>query len=350
MKPVSVLIVDDSAVFRSQIRAALDGVPGVQVAGTASNGKLALQLLEQVQVDLLTVDLEMPEMNGIELLKALSRQGRHLKTIVLSSTSRRGAETTLEALSLGASDFIAKPSGEEAPSGNQDLPHEKLRALLLPRIQALFQESSASPARDLPFNRVVWELFLPRVIVIGSSTGGPTALEHIFSRIKGPFRCPILIAQHMPPVFTASLAERLGKLSGVPAAEGVHGETLVPNRIYVAPGNYHMELEPAPGGGTRISLNQKPPVNMVRPAVDPLFSSAASLYKEKCLAIVLTGMGEDGKRGSIDIKSSGGAVLIQDESSCVVFGMPGAVFKAGSYDQISDLDGITRSLREKAAA
>lgn len=348
MKKIRVLVVDDSLVFRSQIRLALEGIAEIEIVGAASNGKIALEKLTQDAVDLMTLDLEMPEMNGLETLSEIQKMNRRPKVIVFSSLSKQGAEATLEALIRGASDFILKPNLSPEFQGNKAQPFEVIRSLLLPRVMALFPEVQVESPRktESSFSKVIWELFQPKIVVIGSSTGGPGVLEKIFSELKGPFKCPILITQHMPPLFTASLAERLGNSSGVPAREAQHLEVLEANRIYLAPGDYHMDLHSSEKG-IQIQLNQGPQINFVRPAVDPLFISAARIFKEKCLGVVLTGMGEDGKLGAQEIKQMGGAVLIQSKESCVVFGMPGAVFDIGAFDKIEDVSQIVQSLKEK---
>jgi two-component system chemotaxis response regulator CheB len=237
---------------------------------------------------------------------------------------------------------------------------EELKELLVPRLTALFNEESKekleqkssmslNPAPQKQFPTVIWEVFQPKVVVIGSSTGGPTALEKIFSSIQGPVRCPILIVQHMPPVFTATLAERLGKISNIPAGEAKHLEILQNNRIYVAPGNFHMLLS-LHGNDVRFILDQGPTLNFVRPSVDLLFSSAAKIYQNKCFGIILTGMGEDGKMGANEVKRMGGCVMIQNKESSVVFGMPGAVFSSGAFDKMGDLNEISSTLQEKMTA
>jgi len=347
MKKLKVLIADDSVVYRSQIRAALQSLPNVEVVAAASNGRLALERLVQTPVDLLVLDLEMPEMDGLETLKEMAKHKIKCKVLMFSSLSKRGAEITMEALALGASDFITKPAaGNEA--GSQ--PAEKIRELLEPKIKMLFPECSEQyvprPSVEKSFPKIIWELFKPKIVVIGSSTGGPTVLEKIFSELSTPFNCPIVITQHMPPIFTTTLAERLSKLSGIPGGEAQHGEALRNNRFYIAPGNYHLSLE-GDSALTRLMLDQGPHVHSVRPAVDPLFSSAASIFKNRCLGIVLTGMGFDGKSGAESIKDHGGAVIIQEEKSCVVFGMPGAVYHAGAYDLTATPDEIIKILNDK---
>lgn len=346
---IKVLIADDSVVYRSQIRAALQNDPRIEVVGAASHGRLAIERMLLGSVDLLILDLEMPEMDGIETLQEMQRRGIKCKVIIFSSSSKRGAEITMEALRLGASDFIAKPNGaSELP------PHERIAQLLVPKIDALFAVEEKKTVEkkfvteQAQYPQLIWDLFSPKIVVIGSSTGGPTVLEKIFSELVPPLSCPIIIAQHMPPVFTAAFAARLEKASGIPAREAVNGEVLENNCIYVAPGDYHLRLKLS-SGKTVLTLDQGPQINSVRPAVDPLFASAAEIYRERCLGFVLTGMGADGKDGAQVIKEHGGAVVIQEEKSCVVFGMPGAVYAAGAYDKIATPDEIIAVLRDKVA-
>lgn len=351
---VKVLVTDDSVVYRSQIKAALANIPGLEVVGIASNGKIALERMQQLKVDLLILDLEMPEMDGIQTLKEISRLGLHCKVLVFSSVSKRGAEITLEALRLGASDFIPKPGNHSVDTviSIEKNPSIMIQEALEPKIMALFPNlgNTVAPvsAGVKTYNNVNLDLFEPLAVVIGSSTGGPTVLENIFSQLGPPLRCPIFVAQHMPPVFTASLAERIQKISGIPTSEAKHGAAVVPNAIYIAPGNFHMSLS-----GTRdkasIVLDQGPLVNSVRPAVDNLFNTAAEIYRARCLGIVLTGMGADGKNGAQKIKENNGAVLIQEQNSCVVFGMPGAVMAEGAFDKALNPAELVDFLKLKVA-
>lgn len=324
---IRILIVDDSVLFRSQIQLALQGCNEIEIVGAASNGKIALDKIATNTIDLITLDLEMPVMDGIETIKAMKERGMKSKVILFSSASRSGAEKTLEAMHLGAIDFVAKPQ----PDGTHVSPADKIRDALLPKILSLFGYSQQSKPVTFRQDTLV-DGFKPEVLVIASSTGGPNALVDFFGYLKDDYiPYPILIAQHMPPVFTASLAERLGVLTGKVAKEGVHGEILQPNQIYVAPGNFHMKI-----GGTRISpmiqLDQGPQRNYVRPCADFLFESAVNIYGKNILGIVLTGMGRDGADGAQAIKQRGGTVMIQDEASSVVFGMPGAVFESKNYN------------------
>lgn len=350
---VKVLIADDSVVYRSQIRAALQEQPWIEILGVASNGRLALERISQTKPDLLILDLEMPEMDGLETLKEMRERGISCRVIVFSSASKRGAEITLEALRLGASDFVAKPGAADSGGFLTDgHPTERIKGLILPKVEALFPgrettlSESSRPDTDDKYPKMIWDLFRPDIVVIGSSTGGPTVLEKIFSNLRSAVHCPIVIVQHMPPVFTASFAERLGRISGLPAFEAAQGMALEKGHIYVAPGGYHLRLK-----GNRdqvfLSLDQGPHIHSVRPAVDPLFATAAAIFKERCLAFVLTGMGNDGKDGAVAIKQVGGAVVIQSKESCAVFGMPGAVFSAGAYDKIADPEEIVDLLRDK---
>jgi two-component system chemotaxis response regulator CheB len=346
---VRVLVVDDSVVFRSQIKTALDGVPGIEVVGTANNGKIALQKLAQSSVDLITLDIEMPEMGGIETIREIKKAKFPVKIIVFSSHTRRGSESALEALASGAHDFVSKPAGDDI---NFETAAKRIRDELLPKVQQ-FASMQSGPLLNITQPRATpagylrrdLDTFRPEVIVIGSSTGGPPALEKVLSIVGKVARLPILIAQHMPPVFTASLAKRLSEATGIAASEATHGEPIVGNHIYVAPGNFHMSVAQQ-GGRTCAQLDQNPPRNSVRPAVDVLFESAAKCWGPKVLSVVLTGMGEDGLVGARAVKEKMGGVLIQNQASCVVFGMPGAISAAGFFDEAAPLERIGEILRK----
>jgi two-component system chemotaxis response regulator CheB len=358
---MKVLVVDDSVVFRTQITGALSTVPGLEIVGTAANGRIALQKIAQNPVDLITLDMEMPEMDGLETLRALRSQNKTIKVIVFSSQTIRGAEKALEALREGADDVVAKPSGD---SLNFETAMEAVKSALLPKVIQFTDQRLLSlkenvsfktpadhhPARIEPRTghqshpKKSLQSFFPKVLVIASSTGGPPALEHIFSRLPGPYHVPVLIAQHMPPVFTQILARRLCEVTGVPAKEAVDGEVIEKNHIYVAPGDYHLRVV-SKDGQLRTSLSQDAHRNSVRPAADYLFETAAACYGSNCVGAVLTGMGEDGCDGAKRVKDSNGFVLIQNKESCTVFGMPGAVFESGSFDTMGDLDFIAEQFK-----
>ena len=357
MGPLKIMIVDDSVIYRTHVRSALLGNKMFDVVGVASNGRLALEKLSQTHVDLLILDLEMPEMGGLQTLKNLLTTSFKGKVLVFASTSVRGAETALEALKLGATDFVPKPGAGDSSSDVIVDPVLKLKALLEPKIISIFAErfSQNQPDRagnfvpsSNSYHRPIWDLFKPKIVLIGASTGGPTVLEKVFSQIGPPLSCPVLIVQHMPPVFTATFADRLQKVSGLTVQEAKNGQALLENNVYIAPGNFHMFLAENKGQVT-IHLNQDPLVNSVRPAVDPLFESAAGIYKSGCLGIIFTGMGSDGAIGAEKIKENNGIVIIQEQNSCVVFGMPGAVKAAGAYDFEYSPNQIVTTLLDKVA-
>jgi len=349
-----VLIVDDSVVFRSQIKGALDGVEGIEVVAIANNGKIALQKILQQSIDLIILDMEMPELSGIETIKEIKKLKHTAIIIIFSSHTKRGSELTLEALALGADDFVTKPSGEDCSFDNAQ---NKIREDLVPRIiqfkNKFFPVKIRTPEKipilneTIPINRTIksqidFKKFQAEAIVIGSSTGGPSALEILLKNMPRDLSIPIFIVQHMPPLFTTSLAKRLASVSGLMAKEATHLEVVSPGVIYVAPGNYHMILKKK-GLQTIIELNQLSQRNSVRPSVDYLFESASEIYQYKTLGIILTGMGEDGFVGARKLKSLNGAMMIQDKKSSVVFGMPGAIFMAEIYDYM----GTVEELREK---
>jgi len=329
-RKIKLLIIDDSVLFRSQIQLALKDVQEIEIVGTASNGRIAIDKMKEQQIDICTLDVEMPILDGIETLREMKNLGIKTKAVMFSSLTVTGAEKTLEAMSLGAIDFVPKPVVDDC----QLSPSHKIRESLLPKILGISgTNEKVIPQKTITTerSRYIWELFYPEILVIASSTGGPNALVEFFSLMKETLPYPVLITQHMPPIFTASLAERLGAYSGKVSKEAVQGEILKPNQIYVAPGNHHMSLV-GDKKNPQISLDQGSMRNYVRPCADFLFESAAELYGKNTLGIVFTGMGRDGLEGSKAIKTKRGAVLIQNEESCVVFGMPGAVFEEGYFD------------------
>jgi two-component system chemotaxis response regulator CheB len=351
---MKILVVDDSIVFRSQISASLSGVESVEVVGTASNGKIAIQKLQQSQIDLITLDMEMPEMNGLATIKEMKRLGIKTKIIVFSSQTVRGAEAALEALSAGADDVVAKPSADDM---NFEKAQKMIEEALVPRVlqflksgskvtrpQTAFSPASSSTTRSSLLTKKNLKHFLPKAVVIASSTGGPSALEVIFSKLKCEPKIPIFIVQHMPPVFTQILAKRLGELSGIPVHEAIHHQEVLPGHVYLAPGGFHM-IVASESGKLLIKLNENELRNSVRPAADFLFESAGAIFKHQLLGLVLTGMGEDGAAGSKYIHDLGGGIIIQEKETCVVFGMPGAVFMNDTYDDIMNLDEISEYLR-----
>lgn len=356
-----ILVVDDSVVFRSQIKAALEDIDGITVVGSAANGKIALERIEQGTVDVVILDLEMPEMSGLEMLSIMRQRGMRQTVIVFAAPSGTGVEMALAALRAGASDFIAKPQSagslEQALAGVQKDLIPKILQFREKIQKRPVQAPKTSPSPDglqadlrkLASGTVApisIASFRPKVVAIGSSTGGPAALDSLFSKLKGQtLRVPVFIAQHMPPLFTEYLAKRIGEISGHPAKEAKDGEIVQAGIIYVAPGDYHMTVERSKDGTQVVlRLDQGPKRNSVRPAVDSLFESLAKVYAGGVAAFVLTGMGEDGTVGAKAIKSSFGKVVIQDQASSVVWGMPGAVHDAGAFDSMGNLESCSETL------
>jgi two-component system, chemotaxis family, protein-glutamate methylesterase/glutaminase len=338
MPPIRILIVDDSVVTRRVLCDALACDPAVAVAGTASDGRIALAKILQLHPDLVTLDVEMPNLSGIETIKEIRKLYPKLPIIMFSALTERGANTTLDALALGASDYVTKPSH----TGSLDVTMARIREELLPKIKALCRNhlvpvekvAVAHPKAKLG----ITQLRAPAraaarvdLLVIGASTGGPNALAELLPAIPKDLPVPIVIVQHMPALFTRLLAERLNKQTTIAVHEGETGKKLEPGHAWIAPGNYHMTLE-RHGIEVQLQLNQEAPENSCRPAVDPLFRSAATVFGPNVLAVVLTGMGSDGVQGAQRIRERGGQVLIQDEESSVVWGMPGQVAAAGLAD------------------
>ncbi len=341
MRKIRVLIVDDAATVRRLLIEALSDDPQLEVVGTAANGRLALAGLPQTRPDLMILDVQMPVMDGLETLVELRKFHPRLPVIIFSSVTRHGAEATLNALWLGANDYVTKTS---ARSTSAAIMH--VRAELIPRIKALCAEVLDRPAPEAgltPAGTLVPRLAIVRarssrveVLAIGSSTGGPGALAAILHELPPDFPVPVLVVQHMPPLFTSLLAERLASKTSLRVEEGANGVVIEPGGVWLAPGNFHMTLERV-GIEVRIRLDRSPPENSCRPSVDPLFRSVAEIYGPSALVAVLTGMGHDGLRGCERIARAGGQILVQDESSSVVWGMPGNVAKAGLADRVVPL-------------
>lgn len=332
-----VLVVDDSATIRGLVTRWIEADPNLKLAGVAVNGRDGVRLAGETQPDVIILDIEMPEMNGLEALPALIRAAPKARVLMSSTLTRRGAEVTMRALTLGAADYVTKPDPGVAAAA--DFQRELIgKAIALGRrfqpihvpagASRLTPPSSSAPPRApaAPPSHLRAPAAVD-VVVIGSSTGGPQALRALLPGITSQLRQPILIAQHMPAMFTTILAQHLSQATKKDVQEAKDGAALTPGCIYVAPGDFHMRISRR-HGAPRIELDQSPPVNFCRPAVDPLFISACETYGPNILAVVLTGMGSDGKRGAETIVAKGGVVLAQDEASSVVWGMPGAVAQA----------------------
>jgi two-component system chemotaxis response regulator CheB len=369
------MVVDDSVVIRGLISRWIGSEPDMVVAASLRTGLDAVNQLERVDPDVAVLDIEMPELDGISALPRLLAKKRNLIVIMASTLTRRNAEISFKALSLGASDYIPKPESTREASAAEIFHHDliqKIRSLgakvrratpasaspsLAPHSTPPLAPSSAPALERLPSHRPqpgpvaptqlirrAFGMLAPRVLLIGSSTGGPQALMTLVAEI-GPVidRFPVLITQHMPPTFTTILAEHLARSSHRPAHEAVDGEVVKAGQIYLAPGGRHMRVV-RHGAETAIALDDGPPINFCKPAVDPLFTSAIDVWQGGVLALVLTGMGSDGMRGGKDIVAAGGSVIAQDEATSVVWGMPGAAANAGICSAVLPLNQIAPKL------
>ena len=340
-----ILIVEDSAVMRSLLRSVVTSGSGLEVMGTAADGASALLFLDSYAPDLILLDVEMPVMNGLDTLRQLRRQGHKMPVIMCSSLTKSGAKVTIEALAGGASDYVAKPAGQSSRE-------EAIQALgqeLLPKIHALTGSAPAPtvlpparPVQSVPAPESQPNVLTPSVVVIGVSTGGPAALDVLLPALPAGFPLPVLVVQHMPEVFTGLLAQRLNHRCQLQVREAAEGETVQRGAVLIARGGWHMEVlgSGRSGAPSTIHLNQDPPENHCRPAVDVLFRSAAKVYGAGVLGVVLTGMGSDGLVGSRLIRSQGGSVLAQDQATSTVWGMPGAVAQAGVANKVLPLAAI----------
>jgi len=346
MPPIRILIVDDSAVIRRVLCDGLASDPALEIVGTAANGRIALAKIPQVNPDLVTLDVEMPEMNGLETLVALRKLYPRLPVIMFSTLTERGAATTLDALASGASDYATKPSN----TGSLDVTLAQIREQLIPKIKALCPSRLGvpQPLPPIPLLGAVRaeplrEPMRVEIVAIGTSTGGPNALAELIPAIPADFPVPIVIVQHMPPLFTRFLATRLNDRSAITVQECKSGQILKPGEAWIAPGDYHMTVE-RHGTSVQLATNQGPPENSCRPAVDPLFRAVAKVFGPSALAVVLTGMGSDGVLGAQHIREKGGQVFVQDEASSVVWGMPGQVTAAGLADATFPLGSMAQAI------
>jgi two-component system chemotaxis response regulator CheB len=352
---IRILVVDDAVVFRRLVSDELARDPALEVVGTAANGRIALARMSQVTPDLVILDVEMPELDGLATLAELRRTHPRLPVIMFSALTERGAEATLDALALGATDYFTKPTSAGGPQASLEV----IREQLIPKIKALCLSrhedketrrpgGKETPPASSPCLPVSSSPCLPQVVAIGASTGGPNALAEVFTRLPADFPVPLVIVQHMPPMFTRLLAERLTAQYALRVQEGCSGGVLQPGQAWIAPGDYHMSVV-RNGTQVRLRLHQDPPENSCRPAVDVLLRSVARAFGPRALAVILTGMGQDGLRGCEAVREAGGQVLAQDEASSIVWGMPGYVARAGLADRVLPLsliaDEILRRVR-----
>ena len=346
---------DDAVVMRRMISEALGRDQELEVVGLAAHGRIALQKIPQVNPDVITLDVEMPDMDGLQTVRELRKTYPKLPVIMVSAVTLKGAGATLDALAAGANDYVTKPANVANLAEGLARLHDEL----IPKIKTLCRHVLPQPGAVVPLPRLAAKATLPApavapqagppgVVCIGCSTGGPNALAAFFAGITAPLPVPCVIVQHMPPLFTKTLAERLGKNSPNKFYEGEENQLLEPGSVYIAPGGRHMEVR-RDGSGVRVHLHDGPPENSCRPAVDVLFRSVATAYGGATLALVMTGMGQDGLRGCEVVREHGGRSLAQDEATSVVWGMPGYVAHAGLADKIlplGELAGeVTRRLR-----
>jgi two-component system chemotaxis response regulator CheB len=362
---IRVMVVDDAVVVRGLLTRWIEADPDLHIVGSMRSGREAIEQLERVKPDVVILDVDMPDTDGITALPILLEKKRDLVVIMASTLTRRNAEISLHALSLGAADYIPKPlttreiaismafrreliekikalGGRRRPvvpiapvpvtaRGDEPPGETPLRPLASPLL---------APQEHVPIKLRALPLMPPRVLLVGASTGGPQALHRVLAQLNGVIdQAPVLVVQHMPPTFTTILAEHLTRAVGRPAHEAVDGEEIRPGQIYVAPGGRHMRVTQRDGNPT-IALDDGPLVNFCKPAVDPLFETAAEIWGGKNLAVVLTGMGCDGTRGAATLVAAGGAVIAQDEETSVVWGMPGSVAHAGLCSAVLPIDQI----------
>ncbi|MDR2476203.1 MAG: chemotaxis response regulator protein-glutamate methylesterase [Treponema sp.] len=372
---ISVLIVDDSALMRNLIGRMIEDTPGLVVAEKAMNGLFALQKIPRVNPDVIVLDLEMPEMNGIEFLKERKKQGIKIPVVILSSIARRGAEITMEALSLGASDFIQKPSGSE--SEDIHVVKDTLVGMLLgygssyrrtqgKKVLSPTEYQTKTPAAPQGMNifaglnpgaasstgpvKPPSQMRKPgktEIIAIGISTGGPDALRVVFSKLDSDLRVPIVVVQHMPPGFTNEFAKSLDRICPLDVKEAEDGDAIQPGRILIAQGNKHLEVEKKSFNAV-VRLSDAPQVSGHRPSADVLFASVAMAYQNHTLGVIMTGMGRDGAQHLGTIYKEGGMTLGQDEASSVVYGMPRVAFELGHVMEQVSLQNMARRMCDVA--
>jgi two-component system chemotaxis response regulator CheB len=373
-RAVRVLVVDDSVPVRRLIRTALESDPEIQVVGSVGSGQGALERIEGLGPDVVTLDIEMPDIDGLQALSLIKARWPRLAVIMLSTTTERGAAATLDALTRGASDYVPKPAG----LGSVDKGIDYLRQHLIPRVKTFGRRAAtdarqaAAPPRSA---RVTGNVPIPAalrgsgpiaaapvpiptrgsgpvavapvpfadIVAIGVSTGGPAALARLLPQLPADFPVPILVAQHIPPVFSTLLAQRLDAVAAVAVEEATNGRWPERGAAYIAPGDHHLVVEGL-SLASRLAINQAPRENSCRPSVDVLFRSVAVSFGARALAVVLTGMGQDGLKGCEAIRQAGGQVIVQDEASSVVWGMPGFVAKAGLADGVYALDAMAGAI------
>ena len=356
---IRVLVIDDSALYRKFVCSVLEEISGIEVVGTAANGRIGLRKIDSLKPDLITLDLEMPEMDGLAMLRKLSDQGHETPTIIISSQTEESAKSTNMALHLGAFDFVLKPVGK-GPNESRQLLKEAMEPKITASLCLIRRDAKESrPARvakravvrkskpsdavqrlELTVNSIQRK---PKIVCVGVSTGGPAALNLVIPKIPKDFPCPILLVQHMPPMFTKSLADDLNRISALEVKEAEHDMIARKGQVLIAPGGSQMRIDLQEGVPV-VQITNDPPERNCRPSVDYLFRSIAEHYRDRVLAAILTGMGDDGLVGCQLLKQAGSRIIAQDEASCVVYGMPRSVIEAGVVDRVASLQDIADCL------
>ncbi len=336
---VRVLVVDDSAVVRGIVTRELESDPQIEVVGSAPNGEIALAKIERLRPDVLTLDVEMPVLDGMQTLRELRRRGYACRVVMFSTLTEQGGKTAFEALALGAHDCVAKPTNRASLNAGAEAFGPELRS----KVKQFSCLPTVSPTPAKPRARAARVIRPVRLLAIGVSTGGPAALAEVLPRLPADFPCPIVITQHMPPMFTRLLAERLSSKSRIRVAEAQPGAALEPGLALIAPGGSHLVFRRR-DDRVVAALDDGPPENSCKPSVDVMFRSLTSLYGSEALGVILTGMGRDGLEGARLLREAGGVVLAQDKASSVVWGMPGYVIEAGLADAVLDLGAISNAV------
>lgn len=375
-----VLVIDDSAVARGLMTRWIEEDPDLVLVGAAVDGEQGIRKAEELMPDLIVLDVEMPRMDGLAALPILLKTVPRCRVVMASTLTRRGGEVTIRALSMGAADYAPKPQAGRLAGAEEfrrdlltklkalaprpippvptarDLPPAAPGAPAAPTARTPAPGATPAPARrafhpvaSAPISRgsTPRSTSRPSIIAIGSSTGGPEALRNVVSKCPGGLAAPIVIAQHMPALFTKILAEHLAKASNLPCKEAENGERLQAGQIYIAPGDFHFTVRRDAAGFYAV-LDQSPPINFCRPAVDPLFQSVAEATNGNALGVILTGMGHDGREGARALRAAGGTIVAQDEATSIVWGMPGAIAEAGLADQILPLSEIGSDIVRRA--
>ena len=358
METIKAIVIDDTIVYRKIVGDVLKGIPGVEVIGVANNGKIALSKIASLKPDLITLDIEMPEVNGIEVLQALKDAPDAPVVIMLSTLTQQGSEMTIKALELGAFDFVPKPD-----KGTMAENMLKVKDAVLPIIDALKRQKATKfkirekikakplaeniPAHKTPAIAIKRPSFKSKseIIGIGISTGGPNALTKMIPMLPADLNVPVLIVQHMPPMFTQSLANSLNSKSTLEVKEAKNGDTIEPGKILIAPGGKQMKIIAGADGITRkIKITDDPPENSCKPSVDYLFRSIAQHYVGRSTGVIMTGMGSDGSKGLVQMKNNGSVVIAQNEETCTVYGMPKKPVESGIADIVVPLENIAREI------